>query len=55
MLHFACLFFVIAIIAAVFGFGEIFAGAVHVAMILFYLFLLLAGVTFILNFFHGGG
>lgn len=55
MLHYAVVFFVIAIIAAVFGFGGIAAGAVEIAKILFYLFLVLAVVTLIFNAFRGGG
>jgi uncharacterized membrane protein YtjA (UPF0391 family) len=55
MLYYAAIFFVIAIIAAVFGFGEIVAGAMHIAMIVFYLFLVLAGVTLIFSVFQGGG
>jgi uncharacterized membrane protein YtjA (UPF0391 family) len=39
MLHYAIVFFVIAIIAAVFGFTGIAAGAAEIAKILFYIFL----------------
>ncbi|MFX7992970.1 DUF1328 family protein, partial [Acinetobacter baumannii] len=36
MLHYALIFFVVAIIAAVLGFGGIAAGAASIAKILFY-------------------
>ena len=48
MLHYALVFFVIALIAAVFGFGGIAAGAVEIAKILFFLFLVIAAVTFVM-------
>lgn len=40
MLYYAAVFFIIAIIAAVFGFGGIAAGAAEIAKILFYIFVL---------------
>lgn len=49
MLHYAVVFFVIALIAAVFGFGGIAAGAVGIAKVLFFVFLILAAVSFIAN------
>ena len=42
MLHYAIVFFVIAIIAAVFGFTGIAAGAAEIAKILFYIFLVVS-------------
>jgi uncharacterized membrane protein YtjA (UPF0391 family) len=42
MLHWAAVFFVIALVAAIFGFGGIAAGAVGIAKILFFVFLVLA-------------
>ena len=45
MLHYAAAFFVIALIAALFGFGGIAAGAVEIAKILFFIFLILALVS----------
>ena len=39
MLYYAVVFFVIALIAAVFGFGGIAAGAAGIAKILFFVFL----------------
>jgi uncharacterized membrane protein YtjA (UPF0391 family) len=47
MLHYAVVFFIIAIIAAVLGFGGIAAGAAGIAKILFFVFLILALVTFL--------
>ena len=47
MLHYAGVFLVIALIAALFGFTGIAAGAVNIAQILFFIFLLLFVVSFI--------
>ena len=47
MLHYAVIFLVIALVAAVFGFGGIVAGAVEIAKILFLVFVVIAVVTFI--------
>lgn len=47
MLRYAVIFFVVAIIAAVFGFGGIAAGAVEIAKILFYVFAVLAVFSFL--------
>ena len=47
MLHYAIVFFVIALIAAVFGFGGIAASAVGIAKILFFVFVILAVLTFV--------
>jgi uncharacterized membrane protein YtjA (UPF0391 family) len=49
MLHYAVVFLVIALIAAVFGFGGIAAGAVEIAKILFFVFVIMAVVTFIIS------
>ena len=45
MLYWAAVFFVIALLAAVFGFGGIAASAAGVAKILFFVFLVLAVVS----------
>jgi uncharacterized membrane protein YtjA (UPF0391 family) len=45
MLYWAAIFFVIALVAAVFGFGAIAASAAGVAKVLFVVFLVLAGVS----------
>jgi uncharacterized membrane protein YtjA (UPF0391 family) len=42
MFHYAVVFFVIALVAALFGFGGIAAGAVGIAKVLFFAFLVLA-------------
>jgi uncharacterized membrane protein YtjA (UPF0391 family) len=47
MLRYAVIFFVIALIAAVFGFGGIAAGAVGIAQVLFYVFVVLALISFV--------
>jgi uncharacterized membrane protein YtjA (UPF0391 family) len=47
MLHYAVVFFVIALIAAVFGFGGIAASAVGIAKILFVVFAVLAIASFL--------
>ena len=49
MLHYAVVFFVIALIAALFGFGGIAAGAVGIAKVLFFVFLVLAVASFLLG------
>jgi uncharacterized membrane protein YtjA (UPF0391 family) len=46
MLHYALVFFVIALIAALFGFGGIAAGAIEIGKILFVLFAILAIASF---------
>ena len=50
MLHWALVFFILAIVAAVFGFGVIAGAAAGLAEILFYGFLALAIVTLVANF-----
>jgi len=47
MLHWAAVFFVIALLAAVFGFGGIAASAVGIAKVLFFVFLILAVVSLV--------
>ena len=47
MLHYAVVFLVIALVAALFGFGGIAAGAVGIAKILFFVFLIMAAATFL--------
>lgn len=49
MLHYAVVFFVIALIAALFGFGGIAAGAVSIGKILFTVFAVLAIVSFLFS------
>jgi uncharacterized membrane protein YtjA (UPF0391 family) len=47
MLHYAVVFFVIALIAAVFGFGGIAASAAGIGKILFIVFAILAVASFL--------
>lgn len=47
MLHYAVVFFVIALIAAFFGFRDIASGAVSIGKILFIVFAVLAVGTFL--------
>lgn len=47
MLRWAAIFFVIAIVAAVFGFGNIVEGAATIAKILFFIFLILFVISLI--------
>ena len=51
MLHYAVVFFVIALIAAVLGFGGIAASAAGIAKILFFVFLIMAAATFVFGLF----
>ena len=55
MLRWALIFFIVAIIAAVFGFGGIAAGAVDIAKILFFLFLILFVVSLVMGLVRGKG
>jgi uncharacterized membrane protein YtjA (UPF0391 family) len=54
MLHYAVVFFVIALIAALFGFGGIAASAVEIGKILFFVFLVLAVLSSLFGFFRKG-
>ena len=54
MLRYAVVFFVIALIAALFGSGGIAAGAVEIAQILFFVFLALFLVSLILGLIRRG-
>lgn len=47
MLHYAVVFFVIALIAALFGFGGIAAGAASIGKTLFIVFIVLAIASFL--------
>jgi uncharacterized membrane protein YtjA (UPF0391 family) len=49
MLHYAVIFFVIALIAALFGFTGIAVGAASIAKILFFIFLVGAAITLVLS------
>jgi uncharacterized membrane protein YtjA (UPF0391 family) len=54
MLSWALVFFVIAIVAALFGFGNIAAGAATIAQILFVIFLVLFLVALIAGLVNSG-
>jgi uncharacterized membrane protein YtjA (UPF0391 family) len=51
MLHYALIFFIVALIAALFGFGGLAAGAAGIAKILFFVFLVLTVASFVLGLF----
>ena len=55
MLHYALIFFAVAIVAAIFGFSGIAAGAAGIAKILFVLFLLGAVVAVVLGLVNRSG
>jgi uncharacterized membrane protein YtjA (UPF0391 family) len=54
MLRYALIFFIIALIAALFGFTGIAAGAVEIAKILFFVFLVVAGVALVMGLLRRG-
>lgn len=54
MLRWALIFLIVAIIAAIFGFGGVAAAAVDIAKILFYIFLVLFLVALLIGLFAGG-
>jgi len=54
MIRLAVFFFVVAIIAAVFGFGGVVAGATEIGKILFYVFVVLFVISLILGLFKRG-
>jgi uncharacterized membrane protein YtjA (UPF0391 family) len=47
MLHYALVFLIVALIAALFGFGGVTAGAVGMAKTLFFIFMIMSVVTFL--------
>src|SRR5579862_6900490 len=54
MLHYAVVFFIIALIAAVFGFGGIAVGAAEIAKVLFFIFLILFVASLVVGLFRRG-
>jgi uncharacterized membrane protein YtjA (UPF0391 family) len=52
MLYYALVFFVIALVAALFGFGGIAVGAVEIAKVLFFIFLVLFIVSLVVGLFR---
>ena len=55
MLYYAVVFFVIALIAGLFGFGFIASAAAGIANILFWVFVVLFVVSFIMGIVNGNG
>jgi uncharacterized membrane protein YtjA (UPF0391 family) len=55
MLYYALVFFVVALVAALFGFGGIAAGAAQIAQVLFFVFLVLFLASLIAGLFRRGG
>ena len=53
MLRWAIIFFIIAIVAAIFGFGNIAAAATSIAKILFFIFLVLFLVALVAGLLRG--
>ncbi len=54
MLYWAVVFFVIALVAALFGFGGIAAGASGIAQILFFVFVVLFVISLLAGLFRRG-
>ncbi len=54
MLHYAVVFFVIALVAALFGFGGIAAGAMGIGKILFFVFIVLAVASLLVSLLRKG-
>ena len=54
MLYYALVFFLIAIIAALFGFGNIAAGAAGIAQLLFFIFVVLFLLSLLAHLFRRG-
>jgi len=55
MIQWSIGFFIIAVIAAVFGFGGIAESAVGIAKVLFFVFLVLAVISFVVKLMRGKG
>lgn len=49
MLYYAAVFFVVALIAAIFGFGGIAVGAIEIAKVLFFIFVVLFVVSLVVG------
>ena len=54
MIYWSAAFFIIAIIAAMFGFGDIASGATSIAKVLFFLFLVLFVISLLTGLFRRG-
>jgi uncharacterized membrane protein YtjA (UPF0391 family) len=55
MLRWAAIFLVIAIIAAIFGFGGIAGSAIGIAKVLFFIFVAICVILFLVGLFSGRG
>ena len=55
MLRYSAIFFIIAIVAAIFGFGNIAAGATDVARVLFFVFLVVFLISLVMGGLRGRG
>lgn len=55
MLYWALVFFIVAIVAALFGFGGIASGAASIAKVLFFLFVVLFVISLIVGLVRGRG
>ena len=55
MLYYALVFFIIAVVAALFGFGGIAAGAVEIAKVLFFIFLVLFVISLVVGLLRRSG
>jgi uncharacterized membrane protein YtjA (UPF0391 family) len=53
MLYWAVVFFVVSIVAALFGFGGIASSAVGIAKVLFFIFIVLFAISLILGLIKG--
>jgi uncharacterized membrane protein YtjA (UPF0391 family) len=53
MLYWAAVFLLIALVAAIFGFGNLAGGAMGIAKILFFVFLILFLVSLVMGLFTG--
>jgi uncharacterized membrane protein YtjA (UPF0391 family) len=54
MLRWSLVFFIVAVVAAVFGFGGIAAGATEIARVLFFLFVVIFLVSLVWGLMTGG-
>jgi uncharacterized membrane protein YtjA (UPF0391 family) len=54
MLYWSAAFFIIAVVAALFGFGNIAAGATSIAKVLFFLFIVLFLISLVTGLFRRG-
>lgn len=53
MLHWALIFFIVSIVAALFGFGGIASSAVGIAKILFFIFIILFVISLVIGLITG--